>query len=235
MRNVLYLVAGGVIALFLFSCQRELSFASGSQAEGALQKDANFNCLPLTVGGNYVAGKKLNDSNFLQVQVHITQNGPYSISTDTTNGYYFHASGTFNDTGLVIIKLPGSGTPAIDQLDHFIVSFGTSFCDASVNVASASSLAVFTLQGSPNACMNDTLYGSFVTGGTLDTSNKIKISVNVTRTGSYSLSTIIANGYSFSGSGTFTSTGIQTVTLTASGSPVKQQTDVFTVTAGTSN
>ena len=83
--------------------------------------------------------------------------------------------------------------------------------------------------------MNDTVYGSYVKDIALDTSAKVKISLNVIAPGTYSITTNTANGYSFSASGTFSSTGTQTILLNASGTPVNSGADVFTVTTQNSS
>ncbi len=220
--------------LLFFACKKELSFENGQVAAGALQRDFNNNCLPPNIGGTYIAGKNFNDSNYIEVLVHISKPGIFIISSDSVNGYSFKGSGNIKDTGLVLVRIPGSGKPLTGGTNIVTIFFDSTFCTIPISVLAAGNLASFTLQGSPNACMNDTLSGGYVKGGTLDTSNKIKISVQVTTPGNYSVSTNKVNGYSFSGSGTFTSTGIQTITLTASGTPLNAGTDVFTVTAGTS-
>jgi hypothetical protein len=83
--------------------------------------------------------------------------------------------------------------------------------------------------------MNDTVYGSYIKGITLDTSAKVKISLNVTTPGTYSITTNTVNSYKYSSSGTFSSTGNQTILLSASGTPVNSGTDVFTVTTQNSS
>jgi hypothetical protein len=94
--------------------------------------------------------------------------------------------------------------------------------------------ASFTLQGSPNSCIVDTVIGGFIKGVAADTSSHVIVAVNVTTPGTYSVSTSTVNGYSFSSSGTFSSAGVQTVSLVASGTPLNAGTDVFTVNAGSS-
>ncbi len=45
------------------------------------------------------------------IQVNVTSVGQYSITTNTVNGIYFSANGTFRSTGLQTIELRSSGTP----------------------------------------------------------------------------------------------------------------------------
>jgi len=75
-----------------------------------------------------------------------------------------------------------------------------------------------------------------VVGQALTGTNTITIDVVVNVLSTYTISTNTLNGYSYSASGSFGSTGIQTVTLTGSGTPLAAQTDNFTITlAGNTN
>lgn len=217
------------------SCQREFSLENGQTSAGSLQKGINGNCQPITIGGTYINGQNLGDTNYLEVMVNVTAPGLYLIKTDTVNGYSFKASGSFSDNGTVSVRLTGLGNPVISDTDHFTVTYNTSICQAVVPVGTnAIGPAVFTLTGAPDICMSDTIYGSYVKSISLDTNDIVKISLNVTTSGTYAISTNVVNGYSFSASGTFSATGVQTVNLAASGIPVNIGTDKFTVIAGSS-
>jgi hypothetical protein len=218
-----------------FSCHKEYSYEGNFVSVGYLIKDANNNCSGAIVAGLYVKSKKLNDSNFIQAQVHVTKSGNYRISTDTLNGFSFTASGSFRDTGTLQIKLVGNGKPIVAGTNLFTVNYSSSMCNIAVQVADSAHIAAYSLQGSPDACMSDTVLGSYIKGIALDTSEKIIVTLNVTSPGSYYISTNTVNGYNFSGSGTLTSAGIQTIVLSASGSPINPGTDVFKVTGGSSS
>jgi len=75
-----------------------------------------------------------------------------------------------------------------------------------------------SLQGVDGNCLPGTVHGTWYagvpTGG--DTSF-VEIGINVSRTGTYRISSNAQNGVVFSDSGRFTSTGLQTVRLKASG------------------
>jgi hypothetical protein len=233
-RNSFHPVGCVLFVALLCGCQRELSFENGQFSSGALQKDLNANCLPINISGTYITGRNFNDSNFIEVQVHVSKPGVFVIRTDSINGYFFKASGSFPNTGDFTVKLPGSGKPLTRGTNNFTVVYDSSSCQASITVRDTGNKAAFDLVGSPNSCMVDSLAGAFVKGIILDTSSKIFISVNVTTPGNYSVSTNQANGYGFSGAGAFASTGIQTIILTASGTPLNAGTDIFTVTANAS-
>ena len=191
---------------------------------------------PHKINGTYTVGKNLGDTNYIDIEVNVTHPGFYSINTNTVNGYSFTGTGNFADTGSNMIKLAGSGKPIVQGSNDFAITYDTSVCDMIVNVepAEITTPAVFTLQGSPNACMIDTVFGDYLKSITLNNSSYVKIGVDVTTKGSYTILTNAVNGYSFSGSGLFTTTGIQTVTLTASGTPLIEGANLFTIIAGAS-
>ncbi len=232
--TLLYLLVCSIFIAFFISCSKEYSYEGNLASAGTLLKDANGNCSPITAGGIYIAGKKLNDSNFIQAQVHVTAKGRYTITTDTINGFSFSTSGSFSDTGDVSVKLQGIGSPAAMGTNMFIVRYNSSSCNATINVTDSLHVAQYTLQGSPNSCISDSLTGSYIKGSLLDTSNKLILTLNVTKPGSYFISTDTVNGYNFSAAGTFASTGNQTVTLLANGTPTNAGTDLFKVSGGSS-
>lgn len=51
----------------------------------------------------------LSDSNYTTVQVHVLKKGTFYISTDTVNGFYFNAKGSFADTITQPVILKGDG------------------------------------------------------------------------------------------------------------------------------
>lgn len=88
--------------------------------------------------------------------------------------------------------------------------------------------------GTGGSCDSTVVTGRYIIGVALTTFETVKIKVNVTVAGSYSIMTSTFNGYSFSGSGIFSTTGTQTVTLAGSGAPIAGQTDHFTTVASNS-
>ena len=215
---------------FLFSCQKGIHWDIAS--EGFLIKDNNGNCLPVSISGNYVEDSIINAGNFITVDVNVTGTGTYNIYTDTINGYIFKASGNFNNTGINHVKLICSGKPVAADTDYFTIHYDTSICEAAIIVLSnAIPAAVFSLQGAPGKCLNDTITGTYMKGIALDTTDKVNISVNVTTPGRYNIITAAVNGYTFTASGIFLSAGVQTVSIYPTGTPENAGTDVFTVMA----
>ena len=93
--------------LFFTACQKEVSYETGSTpSAGSLQSDVAGDCLPKTLAGVYEEAKPLDPStNFLDVQVNVTKAGSYTIYTDTLNGTYFRATGTFASAGTNTVRL----------------------------------------------------------------------------------------------------------------------------------
>ena len=50
-------------AFMLFSCQYKYLMGYIPAAKGSLKSESTGDCLPKTIGGTYVAGKDLNDTN----------------------------------------------------------------------------------------------------------------------------------------------------------------------------
>lgn len=234
-KSTLYLSSLFFVSILLYGCQDKYIMATIQPAHGALKKDASSYCLPKSVGGTYTIDKTVTDSNFIQVTIDVTSPGTFSVAADSLSGVWFKTAGTFSTTGATPVTIPASGKPRIAGAQVFLVKFDTSSCLITVNMQPATLPAIYTLQGSPNACITDTVFGTYAAGALLDTSNRLVVSLNVTQAGTYSISTNSVNGYSFSGSGTLTATGIQSVTLVAKGSPVAAGTDKFTITGNASN
>ena len=85
--------------------------------------------------------------------------------------------------------------------------------------AIANDSATYTPEGFPNACLNTTITGNYITGVKLTSSNYLTLMVNVTKTGHYQITIPALNGISFSAIGKFTNTGVQAVVLHATGTP----------------
>lgn len=215
------------------SCSREESFEVGVPARGSLQSAATGECLTKVVAGSFIAGNAATDSNYLEVDVNVTTAGAYTIKTDTINGYSFSATGNFAATGINRVRMPARGTPIVAGDDPFTVLFDTSFCFVPVTVLPAGSNsgpATFTLQSAGDSCMGAAVAGSYAQGAALGSANTVAIKVNVTVPGTFNVTTNAVNGYLFAGTGALAATGEQVIILTASGTPLAEGANVFTVT-----
>ena len=98
-----------VCSLFFSKCQKEYSYEGGPV--GNTTGSAVFTCTGITVMGNYYTATSLDQTNTVQLQVNVTIAGTFSVTTNTSNGIKFSASGAFTGTGLQTITLNGSGAP----------------------------------------------------------------------------------------------------------------------------
>ncbi len=239
MKNkVFYMMAMALV--FLAGCQKEKSFEQGNApSEGSLQSDVSGDCLPKTVNGTYEAGTALTVAHTIAVSVDVTKTGTYLVNTDTVNGIYFRATGTFTSTGANTITLRGNGTPFAAGTFNFVVSYNGTLCDIQITVlpSGAGGPAQFTIEssGTPANCSGATAAGNYIIGTALNSSNTVTLSVNVTTIGTYTVTTTATNGMTFSKTGVFTTTGVQPLVLTGSGTPTGTPGPVtISVTAGSS-
>jgi hypothetical protein len=235
-KHIIYLLA--LCILLMNGCQKELSFEGGNTpSDGSLQSDVSGDCLPKTINGAYVAGTPLVPAtNTIAVQVNVTKAGSYEVYTDTVNGYFFRATGTFTALGANTVTLRSTGTPFTAGVNNFIVSYNGTICDIAVTVlpAGAGGPAAFTLQGSPTTC-GAVVNGNYSTTVALGVSNTVTLTVNVTAIGTYTISTAPTGGMTFAASGVFAATGVQTVILNGSGTPTTGGNNTIPVTAGASS
>jgi hypothetical protein len=90
--------------------------------------------------------------------------------------------------------------------------------------------SIFTFTGSPGLCTNVFVAGTFQAGISLNITNTVTFSVNVSKAGKYAIATSLADGISFSNAGSFSKTGVQMVILTGSGVPAASGSFNFTST-----
>ena len=232
-KHIIYFLAIAVIVAI--GCQKELSIeGSNTPAKGSLQSDGTGDCLPKTVNGAYIAGTALVPANnTIAVQINVTVTGSYLVYTDTVNGYFFRATGTFTTLGANTVTLRSNGTPFAAGVNNFVVKLDSSVCDVQVTVLPAGTgPAVFTLAGTPN-CTTPVIAGTYAMGNALNASNTVTLNVNVTTVGTYNVSTTPVGGMTFSGTGSL-AIGPQTIVLTGTGTPTVAGNNTIPVTAGSS-
>lgn len=104
--------------------------------------------------------------------------------------------------------------------------------EGGISNGTASGTAVYSLNGAGGACTGSIIMGEYYAGTPLGPSNAIQLQVNVDSIGTYSLSTNSTNGMQFTTSGIFTNTGMQTITLTGTGTPVSDGSFTFNTPVG---
>jgi hypothetical protein len=198
---------------------------------------AGSTCSGFTLGaGTYNAGQILVAGNTVTLNVSVLAVGTYNLTTDTINGYWFNASGTFTNATVQSLTLNGHGTPGVNQTNNFTLSNGSTTCKFTI-VVGGGTPAVFTLaSGAGGACSVANVHGTYTVGTALSAANNVDVQVNVTTAGSYSFSTNTVNGIKFTASGTFTGTGVQTVNMVAAAgsNPTTQGVNTITPQVGTS-
>lgn len=234
-KSLLWLV---LLTAFVTSCKKEYSYEKGifTPSSGSLQSGTTGDCLGSVVGGTYTADATLADTNYVDVKVDVSTVGYYSISTDTINGFYFSATGSFTATGENTVRLQGSGKPQAPGTNIFTVTYDSTLCTFSITtlVGGSGGTAVYALQGAPNNCNPGSTQGTYSAGVATNSSNTATINVDVTTVGTYSIVTTAVNGVTFTGSGTFSGTGAQAVVLNASGTPTAEGSFTVAVTVGSS-
>lgn len=135
------LVVSGVI---LFpSCQKELS-CEGPACRGIYDDGKavytfvqnNGQCPNPFITGKYNKDAALEFDNAVVIKVDVSKPGTYTISTDTINGIYFKAVGSFSSTGVQPIVLYGIGKP-IAAGSFTFTSSRASGCTFTIQIAPA--------------------------------------------------------------------------------------------------
>jgi hypothetical protein len=216
-----------VLMLLLASCGKEYSTEYGKVTAGTNSGTAVYtyagapNCTGSNVQGSFSANAITTISNAVTLQVNVTTPGTFIISTATINGIAFKGTGTFSLAGIQNLNLMATGTPLVAGTFSYISGATGCTFDVVVLPGTAGSTSVFTFPDAPLNCTNFTVSGTYQAGTALTSANLINgIQVNVSKAGTWFLSTLPNNGITFSGSGTFTTTGLQTISLTGNGTPI---------------
>lgn len=140
MKKLLAFIPAAILLSFFIipSCQKEVSKETGNDSlfvAGGSLKDSNNICLKDSVHGTFYNGVTPGgDTAYLEVQVNVTNTGSYTISTDQQNGFLFSATGFFTSTGINTVLLKPIGTPILQKLTDFAISFDSTVCLVSVDV-----------------------------------------------------------------------------------------------------
>ena len=152
-----------LITLLLFiACKKQPT--QPDAAQGTLQGQYG-QCLPSTQHGTWYNGMPANaDSQYMELNVHVTSAGSYHIVSDKQNGVTFSASGTFGDTGMTTIRMKAAGTFIKPGATYYTPTFDSSQCRFYVYVQDSSGLSMadntftFTADGK---VYNGTISGTF--------------------------------------------------------------------------
>lgn len=229
-------IAAILAGIFLLvSCAKELSVETQSATAVAAMGDT-AGCYPIIIRGQFIRDSVLSDSSYILVKLNVSFPGPYTISTDQNNGFYFADTGVLVNTGLQYIKLHAIGRPITSTLTPFALTLnGLTGCSFEVQVTdSAVYHAVYSLRDNTGNCMSDTATGTYERGTPLNSTNTVMVNVNVQFPGLYTITAGPKNGMTFHASGSFVSTGVQPVILTGVGTPDTSGAITFVMEGDTS-
>jgi hypothetical protein len=196
------------------TCNFTVSFLSGAPQAVFTYAGGTGSCTAPNINGVYASGVTLGSGNYVDLAVNVTTPGAYTVSTNPADNISFSGSGAFTNTGQQSIRLIGNGTPAAQGPYDFTPS--NNGCKFTINVAPPPPPASFTY----NCPLSPNISGTFAAGTALTAASTVKIDVNVTSAGLYSVTTgSNINGVTFSGSGVFTGIGLKTITLTSNNTP----------------
>ena len=123
----------------------------------------------------------------------------------------------------------------IKKLITFLIAIVT-FVACEKEYDMPSSISVGTFGSASDACSGAVISGNFKSNTTLTGANTVTLTVDVTKPGTYEISSDTLKGIAFKGTGTFTTTGVQTVTIQGAGTPIDSAAALrFRVRYGTSN
>jgi hypothetical protein len=223
------------IPIFFNGCAKEYSYEGGVLIRDSTDTvvgpvttpvadftlSGNPNCTDPGIRGTYEAAVNMNSSNYIDAMVDVNSTGTYKISTDTVDGMYFIASGTFTKTGSQRVSVLAYGTPAFPGNLVFHLDAGKSACTFALTVVLHGYPATYVLESNyDSSCASHTVIGDYYSGVSLTAANKINIRTYVTIPGVYALETNTVNGVSFRYAGEFTSTGVVYLDLLGSGTPI---------------
>ena len=155
----------------------------------------------------------INASGITQVVRYVAQkSGTYDVSA-TANGVTFSSKGNMLIGGVRYITLTASGTPTVAGNFDFTLNRTPSFTLNHTVVNPSTNGAAIVSSYMLNSSTGTMKVGVGVSGVTQT------FTAYVTTAGTYFINTNVVNGVKFSGNATFSGTGLQTITLTASGTP----------------
>ncbi len=221
----LFFIATVLCTTLLFSCTKDDDVDEKALSNGNLTTDSVGGCKQIIIHGTYQKDTALTTDNYLDVSVNVKTVGTYTIQTNTVNGMSFKGTGRLGYGGGNTARLYGSGTPLLNGLFPFKVTYGGSLCVANISIGGGGGgSAIYSMGGAPNSCSGFNSSGNWVAGQIIQVGvNYVVMNVNVTAVGTYQIDVPAVNGVTFSTGTTpkiFTTLGVQSIILFASGTPL---------------
>jgi hypothetical protein len=198
-----------------------------------------IDCADSRVLGTYIEERELDENNRVKLMIDVQRAGTYDIKLETTNGYFFMATGVFATTGLFTVYAYGQGTPIDVQTDDLLMlSYDEDniTCSPPLQVTVLPKVATYTFN-----CNQSKVRGVYKLQTPLDTNtNYIELSVTVTSPigGSYEFTTNTVDGIYFHSSGIFPAAPVPahyTVKVYGYGSPTNTKVKTMTITGNSAD
>jgi len=186
-------------------------------------------CHRIRVHGQYFKDAPLDFTHYIVLPAMVVEPGSYTISARTGNGYFFHTSGVFEETGIFELILAGMGTPREIQTDELVFTINgieiETPCKPTIEIGELNM-----------GCRVDRgairLNGTYFTRQMMDEEEHfLVVPVDVIVPGYATMRTAEINGIRFRGSKELTTTGADEIILYAEGIPVQEGAFIFTFTS----
>ena len=193
--------------------------------------DYEVNCDETLVDGVFMIGQTLDQTHKMIVRVNVHSVGYWSIATNTSNGYSFRGSGTFEVPGFHTLELLGTGTPITSGVNQF--SFTTNSGSSNRDRCEGIEVTVLPINYTVD-CDQAIIAGTYKQDEPMTGSNTVTIKASVQATGETTIRTnTVAGIYFTSGPLSFDTIGDKDIVLTAVGTPTTAGTHTYTLDAAT--
>ena len=186
-------------------------------------------CSRIRVYGRYFKEAPLDFTHYIMLPVKVLEPGHYTISARSGNGYFFHTSGVFEETGTFDLILAGMGTPRGVETDDLVFTINgmeiETLCKPTIQIDQLS-------MGYRVDCGGIRLNGTYFTRQmTEEEEHYLVVPVDVIVPGHATMRTAEINGIRFQGSKQFTTVGADEIILYAEGTPAQEGAFLFSFTS----
>jgi hypothetical protein len=98
-------------------------------------------CTGAVLSGDYVVGTPMSIANTVNITINVTVIGTFNITSTSSNGIQFAASGSIGTLGTQIITLTATGTPLAAGNTILQLNGGSSTCNITVTVTATAALS----------------------------------------------------------------------------------------------
>lgn len=166
-------------------------------------------CSDIKPHGTYIEETSVTPNEYLSVTLNVTKEGSYTLTVTSGNGYSFYVTGVAMEKGPLTVRIPAQGQPVNVGWDNLTIEGFELADNCEPKNQVVSNVAEYSIN-----CNSIVVNGRYQKGKALTGTNTITVNINISKAGSYYISTPVTNGISFEGRGDVTP-GITSVTLTA--------------------